>query len=299
VPPGANRLLDRALAGFEGIEENVSSNGMRSLTSFKRLQVTDWIVGTDYPLSEAYEPFYRAQKYSIAAVLISALLAILVIHRMMSIYTDALVRFARHVDEISTRKGPERLFRLDSRDEIGQLARTFNTMIQEHDAKNEELLHISNHDALSGLYNRAYFDEELKRLSSGRTSPVSVVMADIDDLKVCNDRYGHSVGDALIKATSQILLESFRTEDAVARIGGDEFAVLLPGMDAVHAKLAIRRVRALAEKYESLVEGIPMSLSLGYATVDNAADLPDAIKHADQQMYLNKLARKAEKESEL
>jgi len=299
VPPGANKLLDRALEGFEGVEENVTSTGLRTLTSFKRLQATDWVVGTDYPLSEAYAPFYRARKYCIAAVLASAILAILVIHRMMGIYTAALVRFARHVREISSKKGPERLFRLDTRDEIGLLAQTFNIMIQDHDAKNEELLHISNHDALTGLYNRAYFDEEIKRISSGRNSPVSVVMADIDGLKVCNDRYGHPVGDELIKATSEILLESFRTEDVVARIGGDEFAVLLPGVDTEQAKLAMKRVRSLAEKYEALVEGIPMSLSLGYATVDTCAELPEAIKHADQQMYLNKLARKVEKESEL
>jgi diguanylate cyclase (GGDEF)-like protein len=172
-------------------------------------------------------------------------------------------------------------------------------MIQDQDVKSEELEFVGSHDALSGLYNRAYFDEEVKRLSAGRVTPISVVMADIDDLKVCNDKYGHSVGDALIKATSQVLLESFRTEDAVARIGGDEFAVLLPGVGARNAKIAMKRVRGMAEKYESLVGGIPMSISLGYATVENPADLSAAIKHADQQMYLDKLSRKAEKESEL
>jgi diguanylate cyclase (GGDEF)-like protein len=296
--PGANRLLDRALAGFEGVEENVNSQGLQALTSFKHLQAADWIVGANYPLSEAYEPYYRAMRYCIGAVLVITLLAILVIGRVMGIYTDALVRFSRHVKEISSKKGSERLFRLDTRDEIGLLAETFNTMIQEHDAKSEELLHISNHDALSGLYNRAYFDEELKRLASGRIAPISVVMIDIDDLKVCNDRYGHSVGDALIKAASQILLDSFRVEDAVARIGGDEFAVLLPGVDEEHALIAMRRVRSLAGKYEALVAGIPMSISLGHATVDNPADLPAALKIADQEMYLNKGFRKAGKEPE-
>jgi diguanylate cyclase (GGDEF)-like protein len=299
VPPGINKLFDRAMTGFDGSAENVNSRGLRALTSYKHLQTTDWIVGANYPLDEAYESVQRAIKYSIAAILASVFLIILVIRRIMGRYTDTLVSFTGHVRDIASKEGAERLFLLDSRDEIGFLARTFNAMIQDQDARSEELQYISNHDALSGLYNRAYFDEEIKRLSSGRTTPISIVMADIDDLKVCNDRYGHSVGDELIKATSEILLESFRTEDAVARIGGDEFAVLLPGVDAEHAKLAMKRVRALAGKYESLVEGIPMSLSLGYATVDNAADLPSAIKHADQQMYLNKLARKVEKESEL
>jgi diguanylate cyclase (GGDEF)-like protein len=292
APPGANKLLDRALAGFEGGEENVNSRGLNALTSFKHLQATDWIIAANYPLSEAYGPIYRGEKYLIAAVIICAFFTVLVVRFMLGRYTDALVRFARHVKGISSKSGAERLFRHESGDEIGLVVKIFNSMIQDHDAKSEELRHISCHDALSGLYNRAYFDEEIKRLTSSRITPVSVVMADIDDLKVCNDKYGHSVGDALIKATSQILLDSFRVEDAVARIGGDEFAVLLPGLDAVQAQIAIRRVRSLADKYESLVEGIPMSISLGYATVDNPTDLPAAIMAADQQMYLDKVSRK-------
>jgi diguanylate cyclase (GGDEF)-like protein len=298
VPPGANKLLDRAAVGFEGAEENTTSKGLEALTSFKHLKMTDWILGGNYPLEEAYEPIYRAQKYCIAAVIISAFLTILVIRWMMESYTDALVRFARHVKDIAFKKGPERLFLPETRDEIGILAGCFNTMIQEYDDRSEELHHISNHDALSGLYNRAYFDEELKRLSSSRITPISVVMIDIDDLKVCNDKYGHSVGDALIKATSQVLLDSFRIEDAVARVGGDEFAVLLPGVDAEHAQIAMDRVRSFASRYENLEMGIPMSISLGHATVENPSDLPEAIKQADQEMYLDKISRKAQKESE-
>lgn len=298
VPPGADKLLDRAVEGFEGVAENVDSRGLRALTSFKHLQTTGWIVGANYPLSEAYEPIYRAQKYCIAVVVVSALMTILVIRWMMGSYTNALVRFARHVKNISIKKDAERLFLPGTRDEIGILAGVFNTMIQEHDYKSEMLHHFSNHDGLSGLYNRSYFDGELERLSSSRITPISVVMVDIDDLKVCNDKYGHSVGDALIKATSQVLMDSFRIEDAVARIGGDEFAVLLSGVDAEQAQVAIKRVRMMASRYETLEKGIPMSISLGYATVENAADLPEAVKYADQQMYLDKISRKAQKESE-
>lgn len=297
--PGSNKLLDRALEGLEGSGESVDAGGLRSLTTFKHLKTAKWILGANYPLSEAYEPIYRAQKYCIIAIIVSAFMTVLVIRWMMGSYTNALVRFARHVKTISSKKGAERLFLPGTRDEIGVLAVVFNDMIQEHDYKSDELHHISNHDALSGLYNRSYFDGELKRLSSSRITPISVVMIDIDDLKVCNDKYGHSAGDALIKATSQVLLDSFRVEDAVARVGGDEFAVLLPGVDAEQAQVAMQRVRSMASRYETLEQGIPMSISLGCATVENAADLPGAVKCADQQMYLDKISRKTQKEPEL
>jgi diguanylate cyclase (GGDEF)-like protein len=299
VPQGANKLWDRALAGFEGADENTNSRGLRALTAVKHIQATDWIIASNYPLNEAYQPIYQIQQFFIVAVIMSAFFTVLVVRIIMGRFTNALVQFAQHVKYISSKTGADRLFRLDSRDEIGLLAKTFNIMIQDQDDKSDELLHISTHDALSGLYNRAYFDEEMKRLSSGRIAPISVVMADIDDLKICNDTYGHSVGDALVKATAQILLDSFRVEDAVARIGGDEFAVLLPGVDAGHAEIAMKRVKSLADKYEMIADGIPMSISLGCATAESPAGLEEAFKHADQQMYLDKLSRKVEKESEL
>jgi diguanylate cyclase (GGDEF)-like protein len=117
---------------------------------------------------------------------------------------------------------------------------------------------------------------------------------------VFNDTYGHSAGDRLIKTTARILLEAFRAEDVVARIGGDEFGVLLPGVDAAQAETALTRIRRIADKYQSHAEVFPISISLGYATTESPAELEEAIKHADQQMYLDKVNRKmAERESEL
>ncbi|MDR3580760.1 MAG: sensor domain-containing diguanylate cyclase [Oryzomonas sp.] len=300
VEPGVNKQLDRALEGFEGVAESSDSHGVRSLSSFKHLQAVDWIVGANYPLNEAYRSVYRMERYFAVAVAVSVCLIILIVRLIMGNYTSALVRFAEHVSRISSKSGADRLFKIESEDEVGLMAQTFNAMIQDQDKKNEELFYISTHDALSGLYNRAYFDDQMDRLSAGRITPISVVMADIDDLKVFNDSHGHSAGDVLITTVALILLESFRAEDVVARIGGDEFAILLPGVDAVQADIALKRVRSLADKYAAQACGLTLSISLGCATVENPAKLDEAIQHADQQMYLDKVSRKlVEKESAL
>ena len=300
VEPGDDKQLDKAFKGFEGVVEKSDVHGVRFLSSFKRLQAVDWVVGANYPLNEAYLPVYRMERYFALAVAVSVCLIVLIVRLIMGRYTSALVRFAEHVSQISSKRGADRLFRIESEDEVGLMARTFNAMIQDQDKKNEELFYISTHDALSGLYNRAYFDDQMDRLSAGRVSPISVVMADIDDLKIFNDSHGHSAGDVLITTVALILLESFRAEDVVARIGGDEFAILLPGVDAVHADIALKRVRSVADKYAAQASGLTLSISLGCATVEDPAKLDEAMQHADQQMYLDKVSRKmVEKESEL
>ncbi|KAB0672123.1 diguanylate cyclase [Oryzomonas sagensis] len=300
IAPGANKLLDKALDGFEGVAENTTSRGVHVLSSFKRLQATDWVVGGEYPLNEAYQSIYRLERYFAVAVVLSAVLIILIIRLIMGSYTNALVRFAEHVGQISSKIGADRLFKLESKDEVGFVVQAFNAMVEDQDKKNEELFYISTHDALSGLYNRAYFDDQMDRLSAGRIAPISVVMADIDDLKVFNDRHGHAAGDVLITTVAMILLESFRAEDVVARIGGDEFAILLPGVDAVHAEIALKRVRSVADKYAAQANGLTLTISLGRATVENPAKLDEALQLADQQMYLDKVSRKlVEKESKL
>jgi|GEM_PF-297956 len=139
IKPGSNPGLERALTGFEGTMENTTSLGVSGLSSYKHLKTAPWVLGTFYPFDEAYQPLYAAVRYSLLIFLgvgcISVLVIRFVVHRM----TLPLVMLTDHVSAIGSKQGGDRLVRLDSRDEIGTLARVFNTMIGEIDHQHRRL----------------------------------------------------------------------------------------------------------------------------------------------------------------
>ncbi len=152
-------------------------------------------------------------------------------------------------------------------------------------AVEEELRYLSTHDSLTGLYNRAYFEEELARLGRGRFFPVSIVMADVDDLKTVNDRQGHAAGDKLLQQAAHVLRAAFRAEDVVARTGGDEFAVVLPGANVRAVEAALDRLtRSLVTCTAAHIK-TPLHLSLGTATAKEGESLTETLKQADAHMY--------------
>ncbi|PKN16459.1 MAG: hypothetical protein CVU66_00865 [Deltaproteobacteria bacterium HGW-Deltaproteobacteria-23] len=153
------------------------------------------------------------------------------------------------------------------------------------------LRHDSTHDILTGLYNRAFFETELERFARSRMLPMSIVIADVNNLKTVNDALGHEAGDDLIRLAAGVLFGVFRCEDIVARIGGDEFAVLLPFTDEKTATKAIERLKLCPE----IISG-QVSIALGIAAAANSEQLPEALKLADDRMYRDKLDQKRRKE---
>ena len=147
---------------------------------------------------------------------------------------------------------------------------------------------LNNHEELTGLYNRRYFDVEIARLERGRQFPVSIMMADVDDLKETNDRQGHAGGDAMLKRVARVLNASFRAEDVIARIGGDEFGVLLPGTSATAAQLALGRVRRVLQADNVCHGGKPIGISFGVSTAVQRAPLAAVLTRADAEMYREK-----------
>ena len=154
----------------------------------------------------------------------------------------------------------------------------------------DKLRWTSFHDGLTRLYNRSYFQEEMERLSSGRHDPVGMIICDVDGMKLINDTLGHAAGDEALRSTANILRQTFRKEDVVARIGGDEFAVLLP--DIPHQLLEERRkgIMNFLEQENRKERAFPLFLSIGIALRHSAEMSMEELFHrADENMYSQKL----------
>ncbi|MBO8128371.1 MAG: PAS domain S-box protein [Peptococcaceae bacterium] len=154
----------------------------------------------------------------------------------------------------------------------------------------EKLKYLSIRDKLTGLYNRNYFEEEMRRIKIDRHGPVSIIVCDLDGLKLANDTMGHDQGDKYLKVAAQIIKEVFRETDCVARIGGDEFAVLLPFTGKAAAEEACHRIRVAVSRFNESRPVIPLHLSIGTATGhEPSQSINDIFKEADNNMYREKL----------
>lgn len=181
-----------------------------------------------------------------------------------------------------------------TRDKNGNIVgfRGLGRDITERIALEHKLKYLSFHDQLTGICNRLYFENELERLTGSRDHPISVIVIDVDDLKLTNDSRGHDMGDELLKACAFVVKSSLRSSDVLARIGGDEFAVLLPSSDRETGQNIVDRITKNIEAYNRENSSLRLSISIGIATADeNSYPLRETLKEADNLMYRNKYAK--------
>lgn len=152
----------------------------------------------------------------------------------------------------------------------------------------EEILYLSYHDQLTGLYNRRFFEEELLRLDTPRNYPLTIAFGDVNGLKLINDSLGHAMGDEVLKCTAKVLKNACRQDDIITRVGGDEFAIIFPQTNEEDMDRIIKRIHHGAKQEK--IGPINLSVSFGYQTKTSIDQkINDIVKDAENFMYSHKL----------
>ena len=168
--------------------------------------------------------------------------------------------------------------------------------IDERKDYEKELHYLSTHDQLTGIYNRSFFEAFLEHQSKRREYPLTLLVCDIDNLKVINDTFGYFVGDRVIKRCASAIKENLRKGDFLARTGGDEFAVILPSTTIDEANLMIDRISRSIKNVNKIEKDWPccLFLSTGAATAENAEySIEKVLSDADNEMYQQKANKEA------
>jgi len=190
-------------------------------------------------------------------------------------------------------------------DELGELARSFSDMEQqirlqmtELNASRDAMTHLAHHDALTGLPNRRMFEQRLAQaLEMSRRSgrPCALLFVDLDEFKSINDSLGHAMGDAVLKATAQVIQGAVRQVDTVARLAGDEFTVLCENVDSEEAaqQIVAKLQQAFEQPLDIQGKPYPLRASIGMSLFPrDAQDAHNLLASADAAMYRAKLNRR-------
>lgn len=152
----------------------------------------------------------------------------------------------------------------------------------------DELFFLSYHDELTGFYNRRYFENELSRIETSAEFPLSIIICDINGLKLINDSFGHASGDKLLIKAAQTIQTACPEGAIISRIGGDEFAVLLPKVNSEQTLETVNRIKQLSSK--ETVSNIELSIAIGYDTKTSTSQkISEVLANAENHMYRHKL----------
>ncbi|PKL02787.1 MAG: hypothetical protein CVV55_02660 [Synergistetes bacterium HGW-Synergistetes-2] len=303
---GGNSFSDETIAALRSSNgQSVSyreASGSKYLAKGKQLERTNFFLVARMDYGEYLGPFIANMLYfvTVSVVLLFFMLSISrklykKVDRSLNLLFEGVVKTEQgEYDSLD----PDLLE--DAPFELRELGIAFSSMAETVRSKTAELEFRSFHDELTGLYNRAYFEDAMRRFDSGRFNPVTVVVCDVNGLKMINDTLGHKAGDDLIVAAANALANAGRKTDIVARIGGDEFAMLLPESTDETAGEVLRRIRSEIDEYKRGEDSLPLNIACGAATTSGRIQNIEALfSEADKQMYASKQLEKPHSKREV
>ena len=294
---GVHPQLDQAMKGFRGVDIGVNASGIEEFAAIAAVPSSGWFVAARLPSSEAFAPITRLRHFILNNLAILLPIAFLLTVTGLRYLLRPLREAAQHADRMTLGEIPLAPLPVVRNDEVGHLTLAFNRVLSKLLESRAELEHLAHHDSLTGLPNRQLLADRMKQaLARAQRSKgnIAVLFLDLDGFKPINDALGHEAGDAALREVAVRLGEAVRREDTLARVGGDEFVVLLSDLDD-HAREAAESVASkcleiFRQPFIIREQACQLGTSIGIAIGGGNCSPSKLLIAADQAMYRAKSA---------
>lgn len=288
---GAHPQHDQAVKGFRGVGIGVRF-GIEEMTAIASVPSSGWFVVARLPTSEAFAPVARLRNFIITSTAIILPIFLVVMVFAMRRVLRPLMNAAQHADRMTRGERPFEHLPVVRDDEVGHLTAAFNRVLSKLLESGAKLEHIAHHDTLTGLPNRQLLADRMKSAlarAQRNQGKIAVLFLDLDGFKPVNDEFGHEAGDTALREVAERLGGAIRHEDTVARVGGDEFVVLLAdlGQNAQEAADCVADKCLAVFEQAFLIGNQPRRLgtSIGIAIGGGECSPDQLLIAADQAMY--------------
>jgi len=290
--PGANALHDRAMGGYRGTGITVSAAGVEEVSAIASVPSTGWFVVARIPSSEAFATVERMKQILVSGTV--ATVAVFMALSLLGLYfvLRHLFRAAAQADRMALGHAPLEPLPIARNDEVGHLIAAFNRVLARLNDNQAELARMAHHDTLTGLPNRSLLYDRLRHaLAHARRTHthVAVLFMDLDGFKRINDTHGHKAGDETLRQVANRFSAIVRESDTLARMGGDEFVLVLGDLGddaaAVADTLATKCIEALQAPFMVAGTECRIGVSIGVALGDGKPAPETYLLAADQAMY--------------
>ena len=296
-PTGRNLLHDRAMAGYRGTGITVNAKGVEEISAMVSVPSTDWFVVARLPTGEAFATVEHTQHFLLQASILIVLAYVVCSALGLYLLFRPVFRAAAHAQRMSRDEEPYQPLPVARRDEIGYLITAFNRLLARLKDKQAELVRMAHYDPLTGLPNRALLYDRLQQVlaqARRRGTQVGMLFMDLDDFKHINDTLGHEAGDEALRQTAARFSAVVRETDTLARVGGDEFVLLLSDLEgdaeAAVSRVATKYIEALQLPLQIAGKPCYLGVSIGIALGHGEHTADALMQTADQAMYQAKAA---------